>query len=200
MPRITHLALPMLLGLGLVACAGPKPAPATAAPAPTHPVHGAAATPVPTPAAAEAPPAPPPVAKLDSTGSDPRPEVLVDDMDYTGVRTRLIPHVMGKGWMLSVNKGDSIEFQRPAEAGLTQMLFGLVPPPGSRIRLRFRLTSVPEGVKIATMGHLLGANGPYPYKASKEILALSLEELKGDLKSAPVYTEPQVDRVKPRKK
>lgn len=140
------------------------------------------------------------MAKPDSTGADPRVEVLVEDMDFPGVRTRLVPHVMERGWMLSVNKGDSIEFLRPADPALSQMLFGLVPESGSRIRLRFRLATVPGGVKIASMSHLIGRNGLLPYRASKELLAQSLEELKHDLLTAPVNTEPQVDRIKTKPK
>lgn len=181
----------------VLGCAGQKPLPQTAA-EPAAPPPAAKPSSPSTPGPTE--PVAPVVAKLDSTGADPRVEVLVEDMDFSGVRTRLVPHVMGRGWMLSVNKGDSIEFLRPADPGLAQMLFGLVPEPGTRIRLRFRLATVPGGVKISSMGHLIGRNGPLPYRASKELLAQSLEELKHDLLTAPVSTEPQVDRLKTKSK
>jgi len=182
----------------ILGCAGnnaPQQSRTETAPPPPSTKNAVPAT---TPNPAE--PAAPVVAKLDSTSADPRVEVLVEDMDFSGVRTRLVPHVMGRGWMLSVNKGDSIEFLRPADPGLAQMLFGLVPEPGSKIRLRFRLTSVPGGVRIASMGHLIGRNGPLPYRASGPVLAQSLEELKNDLLAAPVYTEPPVDRLKAKSK
>jgi len=191
-PLLATTCFALILG-----CAGnPAPQPSVPEAAPPQP----AAKLVPPATANPSEPAPPVVAKLDSTSADPRVEVLVEDMDFSGVRTRLVPHVMGRGWMLSVNKGDSIEFLRPADPGLAQMLFGLVPDPGTRIRLRFRLTTVPGGVKIASMGHLIGRNGPLPYRASAALLTQSLEELKHDLLTAPVSTETQVDRIKPKSK
>jgi len=136
------------------------------------------------------------VAHADSTSPEPRPQVLVEGIDFAGVRTRLIPHVMGRGWMLSVNKGDSIEFIRPADATLSQALFGLVPPGGTKLLLRFRLKPVAGGTQIETASHLIGKSGMLPYRASSPMLAASLEDLRHDLLTAPVSTDPQVDRVK----
>jgi hypothetical protein len=141
-------------------------------------------------------PTPPPVVHADSTSPEPRPQVLVEGIDFAGVRTRLIPHVMGRGWMLSVNKSDSIEFVRPADPELSQAIFGIVPPRGTRVSLRFRLTALPHGTRIEIVGHLLGSFGPLPYRASADVLAANLEDLRHDLLTAPVSTEPQVDRIK----
>jgi hypothetical protein len=137
-----------------------------------------------------------PVAHADSTSPEARPQVVVEGIDFTGVRTRLIPHVMSRGWMLSVNKGDSIEFVRPADAELSQAIFGVVPPRGARINLRFRLTALPNGTRIEIVGHLLGRSGPLPYRASADVLAANLDDLRHDLMTAPISTDPQVDRVK----
>jgi hypothetical protein len=136
------------------------------------------------------------VAHADSTSPEPRPQVLVQGIDFSGVRTRLIPHVMGRGWMLSVNKSDSIEFVRPADPDLSLAIFGIVPPRGSRVSLRFRLTAMPHGTRIEIVGHLLGSSGPLPYRASADVLAANLEDLRHDLLTAPVSTDPQVDRIK----
>ncbi|HXP90865.1 MAG TPA: hypothetical protein VN931_08060 [Fibrobacteria bacterium] len=136
-----------------------------------------------------------PVAHPDSTSPEARPQVVVEGIDFTGVRTRLIPHVMSRGWMLSVNKSDSIEFVRPAVPELSQAIFGVVPPRGSRVCLRFRLTAVPNGTRIEIVGHLLGRSGPLPYRASADVLAANLDDLRHDLLTAPVSTDPQVDRV-----
>ena len=136
------------------------------------------------------------MAHVDSTGVDPRPQVLVEGIAFTGVRTRLIPHVMTRGWALSVNKGDSIEFTRPTDAALSQALFGLVPAPGTKLLLRFRLKSVSGGTQIEAISHLVGKTGFLPYKASSPVLMASLEDLRHDLLTAPVSTDPQVDRVK----
>jgi len=136
-----------------------------------------------------------PVAHVDSTSPEARPQVVVEGIDFSGVRTRLIPHVMSRGWMLSVNKSDSIEFVRPAVPELSQAIFGIVPPRGSRICLRFRLTALPEGTRIAIVGHLLGRTGPLPYRASADVLTANLDDLRHDLLTAPVSTDPQVDRI-----
>ena len=136
-----------------------------------------------------------PVAHVDSTSPEARPQVVVEGIDFAGVRTRLIPHVMSRGWMLSVNKSDSIEFVRPAVPELSQAIFGIVPPRGSRICLRFRLTALPEGTRIAIVGHLLGRTGPLPYRASADVLTANLDDLRHDLLTAPVSTDPQVDRI-----
>lgn len=127
---------------------------------------------------------------------DPRPQVLVEGVAFTGVRTRLIPHVMGRGWALSVNKGDSIEFIRSADAVLSQALFGLVPASGTRILLRFRLKTVVGGTQITTVSHLVGKSGTLPYKAFAPVLTDNLEDLRRDLLSAPVSTGSRVDRIK----
>ena len=140
------------------------------------------------------------MAHVDSTGKDPRPQVVVEGIKFIGVRTRLIPRVMGKGWNLTVNKGDSIEFMRVADTAMSQTLFGLDPQPGTRIRLRFRLKARPEGTRIETASHLVGRAGQLPYRASMEVLAQSLEELRQDLLTAPPSHAPSVDRVKARKK
>lgn len=146
------------------------------------------------------PPAAAPVSRVDSTGKDPRPQVLVQGIKFIGVRTRLIPRVMGKGWSLTVNKGDSIEFRRTADTALTQALFGLDPEPGTQIRLRFRLKALPEGTRIEAASHLVGRAGQLPYRASLEVLTQSLEELRQDLLTAPTSNGPSVDRAKARKK
>lgn len=154
----------------------------------------------PTPAKSDSAPvvqaAPPPVAHADSTGADPRPQVLVEGLAFTGVRTRLIPHVMGRGWALSVNKGDSVEFIRPADAVLSQALFGLVPASGTRIMLRFRLKAVAGGTQVATVSHLVGKSGVLPYKAFAPVLTANLEDLRQDLLAAPVSTDPKIDRIR----
>jgi|GEM_PF-1456386 len=142
------------------------------------------------------PPPPPPVAKLDSTGVDARPSVLVEGIDFAGVRTRLIPHVMGRGWALTVNKSDSIEFQRPANSGFSLELFGLASPPGARILIRFRLKADSGGTRIEATSRLIGRSGVLPYKASAAVLEASLEDLRQDLKSAPTSKGDEVDRVK----
>jgi hypothetical protein len=160
-----------------------------------------AASSVAEPAKAAEPPTPAtPVSRVDSTGKDPRPQVVVEGIKFIGVRTRLIPRVMGKGWNLTVNKGDSIEFMRVADTAMSQALFGLDPQPGTRIRLRFRLKALPEGTRIETASHLVGRTGQLPYRASMEVLAQSLEELRQDLLTAPTSNAPSVDRVKARKK
>jgi hypothetical protein len=136
------------------------------------------------------------VAHADSTSPEARPQVVVEGIDFAGVRTRLIPHVMGRGWMLSVNKSDSIEFVRPADPELSKAIFGIVPPRGTRVSLRFRLTALPHGTKIEIVGHLLSNSGPLPYRASADVLAANLEDLRHDLLAAPASADPQVDRVK----
>jgi hypothetical protein len=138
---------------------------------------------------------PAPIAHADSTSPEARPQVVVEGIDFTGVRTRLIPHVMSRGWMLSVNKSDSIEFVRPAVPELAQAIFGIAPPRGSRICLRFRLAALPDGTRIEIVGHLLGRSGPLPYRASADVLAANLDDLRHDLMTAPGSTDPQVDRV-----
>jgi len=145
-----------------------------------------------TPAVATAPA----VVHVDSTGQDPRPQVLVEGVDLVGVRTRLIPHVMGRGWALTVNKSDSIEFQRSADPALAQALFGLNPEPGTKILLRFRLATASDGTRIQAVSHLLGRSGALAYRASVDVLVGSLEDLRRDILSAPTSNGTAVDRVK----
>lgn len=147
-----------------------------------------------------APVEPPPVLVPDSTGTEPRPHVLVEKHNLQSVRTRLIPRVMGKGWTLSVNKSDSIEFLRNAEPALTAMLFRSPPVPSSRIRLRFRLEQQgKDGVKITSTAQLVG-NAVYPYRAVSKILEDNLAELRADLLAGPSTMAPIIDRVPPKKK
>ncbi len=177
----------------LTSC-GPKPEPDLPLPPPT--------TTVVTPGT-DKPIAPPPVAPtkpaglVDSTGEDPRPVVIIEKLGFAGVRTRMIPHVMGRGWALSVNKSDSIEFVRPAEAELSQQLFGVIPEVGTKIRLRFRLAhTAGNNVRIEVCSHLVARTGQMPYRANLEMLTLSLEELKTFLATAPTGGGVVIDRVR----
>ena len=171
---------------GAKAESGGTPANASAAKAESGKTAVASAATIPAPA----------VVHVDSTGQDPRPQVLVEGVDLVGVRTRLIPHVMGRGWALTVNKSDSIEFQRSADPALAQALFGLNPEPGTKILLRFRLATASDGTRIQAVSHLLGRSGALPYRASADVLVGSLEELRRDILSAPTSNGTAVDRVK----
>jgi len=142
---------------------------------------------------------PPPALVPDSVGPEPRPSILVEKHDMKSVRTRMIPRVMGRGWTLSVNKGDSIEFLRNADPELTALLFRSPPVPASRIRLRFRLAQDKHGVTITGVAHLGGA-AVYPYHAVQEVLEENLTDLREFLKTAPSSMAPIIDRVDKKKK
>jgi len=149
-----------------------------------------------------APPAPPvvqPALVPDSTGPEPRPNILVEKQNFQAVRTRLIPRVMGRGWTLTVNKPDSIEFIRNADPAMTAYLFRSAPVPAARIRLRFRLKQEKQGVVITSTAHLVG-NAVYPYRPVAKVLEENLAELRGDLLTAPSTMAPLIDRVPPKKK
>lgn len=143
-------------------------------------------------------PVPEPTNKVDSIGADPRPVVIIEKLGFAGVRTRLIPHVMGRGWALTVNKPDSIEFQRAAEPALAQAIFGIAPESGTKIRLRFRLTQTSTGaVKVESCSHLISSKGvQLPYRISAEILNESLTDLRKDLLAAPTGSGVVIDRVR----
>lgn len=180
-PSVFALAPLVLAALFLSAC-GPKPEVDSPLPPPPPPTSGTPDKPI-----APVPVAPTkPAGLVDSTGDDPRPIIIIEKLGFAGVRTRMIPHVMGRGWALSVNKPDSIEFQRPAEAELSQPLFGVIPEVGTKVRLRFRLaTTAGNNVRIEVCSHLVGRNGPLPYRANLEMLQSSLEDLKTFLSTAP---------------
>lgn len=144
-----------------------------------------------------------PVLVPDSSGPEVRPSVVVEKNNMKSVRTRLIPRVMGKGWMLSVNKSDSIEFLRNAEPELTALLFQSPPVPAARIRLRFRLEPIKEGakvtaVKITSTAHLVGMT-VYPYRPVAKVLEENLAELRTDLISSPSVLDP-LDKTPPKSK
>lgn len=189
---VSVVALIGLGVLGLTSC-GPKPDPDEPLPPPPPKTT---TTPV------DKPIAPPPVAPtkgagmVDSTSDDPRPLILVEKLGFAGVRTRLIPHVMGRGWALSVNKGDSIEFIRSAEPELSQQLFGVIPEAGTKVRLRFRvMPTAGNNVRIEVCSHLVARTGQLPYRANIDLLTQSLEELKSYLSTAPTGGV-VIDRVK----
>lgn len=187
-----------------VGCAGKVPPSSTVFndSAPATPKEAAKEAPV---KAVEAPPEPPKPALIpDSTGPEVRPSVLVEKNNMQSVRTRLIPRVMGKGWTLSVNKSDSIEFLRNADAELTAMLFRSPPVPASRIRLRFRLESIKEGskvvaVKITSTAHLVGA-AVYPYRPVAQLLEDNLEEMRTELLAAPSVLKPLQEKAPAKKR
>ncbi len=136
-----------------------------------------------------APVAEPVVLTPDSLGPQPRPFVVVENNNFKSVRTRLIPRVMGRGWTLSVNKSDSIEFLRNADAAVTAFLFHCPPVPAARIRLRFRLQQVKDGVKIVSTAHLVGTS-VYPYRPVLKVLEDNLAELRTDLMNSPSTLDP----------
>jgi len=139
----------------------------------------------------------------DSTGAEVRPSVVVEKNNLKSVRTRLIPRVMGKGWTLSVNKSDSIEFLRNADPELTALLFHSPPFPATRIRLRFRLEPIKDGaktkaVKITSTAHLVGM-AVYPYRPVAKVLEENLAELRDDLMNSPSVLDP-LDKTPPKAK
>jgi hypothetical protein len=110
---------------------------------------------------------------------------------------------MGKGWTLSVNKSDSIEFLRNADPDLTALLFHSPPVAAARIRLRFRLEQIKEGgnaksVKITSTAHLVGM-AVYPYRPVAKILEENLAELRDDLIKSPSVLDP-LDKTPPKSK
>lgn len=131
------------------------------------------------------------VARLDSTSPPPRPTVLIPGQNNFAVRTKLVPRVMGNGWVLMVNKSDSLEFFRPADSLLTSYLFGLVPTQPMKLRLRFILVPEGDGTRIALMGHLIGKDGPLPYVAQEGPLLENLTSLQADLLAAPPMQPPE---------
>lgn len=141
-----------------------------------------ATTPVPTPTA---PVATVQTSHLDSASTPPRPTVLIPGQNAFAVRTKLIPRVMGRGWVLMVNKPDSMEFFRPADSLLTSYLFGIPGAPNQKLRLRFILTPEGDGTRIALMGHLIGKDGLLPNVAQEAPLMENLTSLQADLLAAP---------------
>lgn len=144
-----------------------------------------------------------PVLVPDSTGSEVRVSVVVEKNNLNSVRTRLIPRVMGRGWTLSVNKSDSIEFLRNADPDLTALLFHSAPLPASRIRLRFRLEAIKDGskvksVKITSTADLVGMT-VYPYRPVAKVLEENLAELRDDLIKSPSVLDP-LDKTPPKSK
>ncbi len=123
----------------------------------------------------------------------------MEKQDLKAVRTRMIPRVMGRGWTLSVNKGDSVEFLRNADPELTAHLFRSPPVPASRIRLRFRLKQEKAGVTITSVAHLVGV-AVYPYRAVPSVLEENLTDLRTFLMTAPSSMAPIIDRVDKKKK
>lgn len=199
-----HLPIP-LLAIGLLAVAGcapsrpgvsesvPTPHPAKASGEPTKPVAS------PVGPIAEPAPATPPASTVDSTGTPPRPTVLIPSQNGFAVRTKLVPRVMGSGWGLMVNRPDSLEFYRAADSALTTYLFGLAPAPNTRLRLRFILTPEGDGTRIALMGHLVGKDGPLPYVAREAPLVENLTALQADLLAAPPMQPPEKQGKKKKK-
>lgn len=155
------------------------------------------ATATPAPQAAVQPVAQTP--KVDSTSPPPRPTVLIPGQNVFAVRTKLVPRVMGSGWVLMVNKPDSLEFFRPADSVLTTYLFGLSPAPGQKLRLRFILKREGDGTRIALMGHLIGKDGPLPYVAQEAPLMENLTSLQADLLAAPPMQPPEKPGKKKKK-
>lgn len=139
------------------------------------------------------------IPKIDSTSPPPRPTVLISGQNNFAVRTKLVPRVMASGWVLMVNKPDSMEFFRPADSTLTAFLFGLVPTPGMKLRLRFILTPEQDGTRIALMGHLIGKDGPLPYVAQEAPLLENLNSLQADLLAAPPMQPPEKSGKKKKK-
>jgi len=106
---------------------------------------------------------------------------------------------MGNGWVLMVNKPDSLEFFRPADSVLTTYLFGLAPSQPMKLRLRFILSPEGDGTRIALMGHLIGKDGQLPYVAQEAPLIENLTSLQADLLSAPPMQPPEKPGKKKKK-
>ena len=192
--------LPALCSLVFVGCASQRPAspsrsegPLSVTPPSTSPRTDSAGV---APRRADSIPL---VAPLDSTSPPPRPTVLIPGQNNFAVRTKLVPRVMGNGWVLMVNKPDSLEFFRPADSVLTTYLFGLAPSQPMKLRLRFILSPEGDGTRIALMGHLIGKDGQLPYVAQEAPLIENLTSLQADLLSAPPMQPPEKPGKKKKK-
>lgn len=201
----THYIRPLLalsfLAVVFGGCASSKPAPTTDS-TPLPPSSSTSSkydsSKVDSSAIAASKPAPV-IPKVDSTSPPPRPTVLIPGQNNFAVRTKLVPRVMASGWVLMVNKPDSMEFFRPADSALTAFLFGLVPRAGMKLRLRFILTPEKDGTRIALMGHLIDKDGPLPYVAQEAPLLENLNSLQADLLAAPPMQPPEKPGKKKKK-
>lgn len=195
--HLQRFLMPAVCSLVILGCSSQRPSsPAGQGVPPTSPTSDSTALPgEPLPPSATVPL----VAKIDSTSPHPRPTVLIPAQNNYAVRTKLVPRVMGKGWVLLVNKTDSLEFFRPADSAMTSYLFGLTPAQNTKMRLRFILTPEGDGTRIALMGHLIGKDGPLPYVAQEAPLAENLNALQADLLAAPPMQPPEKPGKKKKK-
>lgn len=180
-----------LLAISLWGCSSARPTPTSTQPQPAASSPPATVAPIPAPAAV--PPQSPATTSptIDTLGPHPRPTILVPGQNNFAVRTKLVPRVIGNGWILMVNKTDSLEFLRTADSALTPYLFGIQPGYGMKLRLRFILKPEGDGTRISLMGHLVGKDGQLPYVAQEAPLVENLNSLQAALLAAPPMQPPE---------
>jgi hypothetical protein len=78
--------------------------------------------------------------------SHPFVQIVLPDLKVEQVKSKITPRLMNRGWMLTQNRNDSVDFNIQADSTLVTGLFQTPYQPQSRVVLRFGLRNSREGV------------------------------------------------------
>ncbi|MEN9354352.1 MAG: hypothetical protein RL318_1677 [Fibrobacterota bacterium] len=85
-------------------------------------------------------------------------QIVLPDLKVEQVKSKVTPRLMNRGWMLTQNRNDSMDFNIQADSGLVAGLFQAPYLPQSRVVLRFGLRNSREGVITRLQAMLITPN------------------------------------------
>jgi len=88
----------------------------------------------------------------------PSAQIVLPDLKVEQVKSKIVPRLMNRGWMLTQNRNDSVDFTGPGDSALVASLFQVPYLPQQRVTLRFGLRNSPEGVVTRLQALLLAPN------------------------------------------
>lgn len=138
----------------------------------------------PAPVAKAAPKPPTAVPARGDTTTRPTATIVLPGLKVEQVKAKITPRLMNRGWMMTQNRNDSVDFNHLADSTLVGSLFPTATwQPRQRVILRFGIRNSPDGAQTRLQAILLtpkdstGALTRSPLPADSSVLHQSLEAI-----------------------
>lgn len=144
------------------------------------------AVPAPGATAAAKPIAPTATVRGDTT-TRPTASIVLPGLKVEQVKAKITPRLMNRGWLMTQNRNDSVDFNHLADSALVGSLFPTATwQPRQRVILRFGIRNTPEGALTRLQAILLapkdstGGLVRSPIPADSTVLNQSLEAIRDE--------------------
>lgn len=139
------------------------------------------------------------------TTSRPSASILLPGLKVEQVKSKITPRLMNRGWMMTQNRNDSVDFNMQADSALVGGLFPTAAwQPRQRVILRFGIRNTAEGALTRLQAILLTPRDSAttlvrsPLPADSAVLRQSLEAIQAE-EFGPGMLVPTLEGPKKRK-